>query len=151
MHHEVGKVLRARLVETGGKSRVAIVETNHAVPGIDQHLAKPDRPGSELLAQAHDQHQRIAIFGAQVVLGLSQGVGYPLLMGLSIRYVVQDNRTTAMGLHQAVYSVGMFGGPWLSGILADAMGIQPMFGVTALGCLVLGVGGASMLRRKSEE
>jgi predicted MFS family arabinose efflux permease len=91
------------------------------------------------------------IFGAQVVLGLSQGVGYPLLMGLSIRYVVQDNRTTAMGLHQAVYAVGMFGGPWLSGILADAIGIQPMFGVTALGCLALGIGGASMLRRKSEE
>jgi hypothetical protein len=31
----------------------------------------------------------------------------------------------------------MFAGPWLSGMLADAMGIRPMFGITALGCLVV--------------
>ena len=42
-----------------------------------------------------------------------------------------------MGLHQAVYAIGMFAGPWLSGILADAMGIRPMFGVTAFACLGL--------------
>jgi predicted MFS family arabinose efflux permease len=38
-----------------------------------------------------------------------------------------------------VYGVGMFAGPWLSGILADGIGIQPMFGVTAFACLALGV------------
>jgi DHA1 family multidrug resistance protein-like MFS transporter len=44
-----------------------------------------------------------------------------------------------MGLHQAVYAIGMFGGPWLSGLLADAVGIRPMFGVTAGLCLALGL------------
>jgi MFS family permease len=60
-------------------------------------------------------------------------------MGLGIQQVADAERTTAMGLHQAVYAIGMSGGPWLSGVLADAIGIQPMFGVTAFVCLVLGL------------
>ena len=79
------------------------------------------------------------VFVAQFMLGLSQGIGYPVLMGMSIRHVDDENRTTAMGLHQAVYAIGMFAGPWLSGVLAYAMGIQPMFGVTAFACLLLGL------------
>ena len=79
------------------------------------------------------------VFVAQFWMGVSQGIGYPLLMGLSIRYVADANRTTAMGLHQAVYAVGMFSGPWISGMVADVIGIQPMFAATATGCLVLGL------------
>jgi MFS family permease len=78
------------------------------------------------------------VFVAQFCIGLSMGVSYPVLMGMSIENVVEANRTTAMGLHQAVYAIGMFAGPGLSGVLADAIGIQPMFGVTAFGCLALG-------------
>jgi len=58
---------------------------------------------------------------------------------MSIEHVADDERTTAMGLHQAVYAIGMFSGPSLSGILSDAMGIQPMFGVTAVACLAVGL------------
>jgi MFS family permease len=79
------------------------------------------------------------LFASQFCLGLSQGVGYPVLMGMSIQHVADAERTTAMGLHQAVYAVGMFSGPWLSGIVADAVGIRPMFGVTAVACLALGL------------
>jgi hypothetical protein len=39
----------------------------------------------------------------------------------------------------------MFTGPWLSGILADSIGLQPMFGVTAFICLILGWLGVSRL------
>jgi MFS family permease len=53
-----------------------------------------------------------------------------------------------MGLHQAVYAIGMFGGPWLSGLLADAMGIRPMFGVTAFVCLALGLFATRCLTEK---
>ena len=70
-------------------------------------------------------------------MGLGQGIVYPVLMGMSIRDVADQERTTAMGLHQAVYAAGMFAGPWLSGILADAIGLQPMVGVTAFACLAL--------------
>jgi MFS family permease len=79
------------------------------------------------------------LFVAQLCIGLASGIGYPVLMGLSIQHVADAERTTAMGLHQAVYAIGMFGGPWLSGLLADAIGIRPMFGVTAFLCLALGL------------
>ena len=77
------------------------------------------------------------LFVSQFCIGLAQGISYPLLMGMSIRYVADAERTTAMGLHQAVYAIGMFGGPAVSGKLAEAMGIRPMFGVTAFVCLAL--------------
>jgi DHA1 family multidrug resistance protein-like MFS transporter len=73
------------------------------------------------------------------VVLLAQGISYPVLMGLSIQYVADAERTTAMGLHQAVYAIGMFGGPWLSGWLADAVGIRLTFEVTAFICLALGL------------
>jgi MFS family permease len=63
------------------------------------------------------------VFVAQVCMGAAGGTGYPVLMGMSIEHVDADKRTTAMGLHQAVYAIGMFVGPWLSGILADALGV----------------------------
>lgn len=78
------------------------------------------------------------IFVAQIGIGLGFGICYPVLMGLSIQQVAPSERATAMGLHQAVYAIGMFGGPWLSGLLANAIGIRSMFGVTALLCLGLG-------------
>ena len=85
------------------------------------------------------------VFVGQVLMGLASGIGYPVLMGLSIRYVEEEQRATAMGLFQAVYAIGMFSGPWLSGVLADGVGIQPMFAMTGAVCLVLGLIGARML------
>jgi predicted MFS family arabinose efflux permease len=79
------------------------------------------------------------LFVSQICIGLSTGISYPVLMGMSIRYVGDAERTTAMGLHQAVYAVGMFAGPWVSGWVAEAMGIRPMFGVTAFLCFALGM------------
>lgn len=79
------------------------------------------------------------LFLSQFCIGLSMGISYPVLMGMSIRYVKDAERTTAMGLFQSVYAIGMFGGPWVSGWLADAIGIRPMFGVTAFFCLALGL------------
>ncbi len=78
------------------------------------------------------------IFLAQFLIGISGGVSYPVLMGMSIEHVDDAQRSTAMGLHQSVYAIGMFAGPWLSGIMAEAIGIQFMFGVTAGAALVLG-------------
>ena len=86
-----------------------------------------------------------AIFASQVLLGVGLGIAYPVLMGMSIEYVSDAERATAMGLHQSVYAIGMFAGPWLSGILAASMGIRPMFGVTAFACLALGLAGAHWL------
>jgi len=91
------------------------------------------------------------VFVAQLALGVAQGLGYSVLMGLSIRDVDDSERTTAMGLHQAVYAVGMFAGPWLSGLLADAVGLRPMFGLTAAACLVVPLILIRLLPRRRNE
>ncbi|HSJ53429.1 MAG TPA: MFS transporter, partial [Anaerolineae bacterium] len=78
------------------------------------------------------------IWVAHLFIGIALGISYPVLMGLSIREVAEIERSTAMGLHQAVYAAGMFAGPWLSGILADALGLRPMLGATAFAVLALG-------------
>lgn len=87
------------------------------------------------------------IFVVQICFGLASGIGYSVLMGLSIRDVDETQRATAMGLFQAVYAIGMFAGPWLSGILADSIGIQPMFGVVGVACLVVGLVGVQQLAK----
>ncbi len=89
------------------------------------------------------------LVASQVLVGISYGIGYSILMGMSIEYVESAERTTAMGLHQSVYAIGMFAGPWLSGILANSVGIRPMFGLTAAGTLVIGVFGAAVTTRRS--
>ena len=91
------------------------------------------------------------LFAIQLLIGMSQGINIPVLMGLSIRYVRDSERNTAMGLHQSVYAVGMFLGPWLSGVLAQAIGIRPMLFVTALATLALALPVGSKLGRKPRE
>jgi MFS family permease len=76
------------------------------------------------------------LFVLQSLLGLAHGIGYPTLIGLTIREVEQGQRATAMGLHQTVYALGMFAGPGLSGLLADRTGIRFTFAVIAAGCLL---------------
>ncbi len=90
----------------------------------------------------------VTLFVVQLFIGLSQGINFPVLMGLSIRDVNDCERNTAMGLHQSVYAAGMFGGPWFSGILAQTIGLRWMFIFTALITLVLGCPGALQLKRE---
>jgi MFS family permease len=78
------------------------------------------------------------LFILQGLIGLAVGVCYPVLMGMSIEQVVDAERTTAMGLHQSVYAIGMFGGPWLSGVMAEAFGLRLMFTIIGLAALLLG-------------
>ncbi len=88
------------------------------------------------------------LYAAQALMGVGGGIGYPLLLGLSIQNVEEGERNTAMGLHQAVYGIGMFAGPWLSGLLAVPLGVQPMFAVTAGAVLGIGLLGNWRLNRK---
>lgn len=93
------------------------------------------------------------IFAAQILLGLGAGISGPLCMGMSIQKVEEAERATAMGLHQAVYAIGMFAGPWLSGILTKALGgdltgIQPMFAITTAACFLLSMALTRILSRR---
>jgi predicted MFS family arabinose efflux permease len=88
------------------------------------------------------------LFLIQGLFGIAHGIGYPVLMGLTIRDISAHQRSAAMGMHQSIYAAGTFLGPWASGVLADAIGIRPMFVVNAVLCLALGLAGASVLSRK---
>ena len=78
-----------------------------------------------------------SLFAFTAVIGFVNGFRYPTLMGLAIAHVDPEQRSTAMGIHQAVYSIGMFAGPWVAGLLADSLGLRQMFVVVSLFCLVL--------------
>lgn len=77
------------------------------------------------------------LFVAQFFLGLGEGIIYPLVMGLSIKRVIYSERNTAMGLHQTIYAIGTFAGPWLSGQLAAVIGLRATYGLMAV--LILGL------------
>jgi DHA1 family multidrug resistance protein-like MFS transporter len=91
------------------------------------------------------------LFAGTVCMGFAFGVVYPVLMGMSIRNVEISERTTAMGIHQSLYAVGMFTGPWVSGMLADRLGIRNTFMITA-GFYALAVFAfIALLRRAAEK
>jgi MFS family permease len=93
---------------------------------------------------------RADLFVGTACMGFAYGMMYPILMGMSIEKVEPSQRSTAVGIHQAFYAIGMFSGPWMSGIMADYMGIRPVFFITAAGFLVLSVLLLSILLRREK-
>jgi DHA1 family multidrug resistance protein-like MFS transporter len=77
------------------------------------------------------------IFVGTALMGFAFGIVYPILIGMSIQKVDRAQRNTAMGIHQSLYAVGMWTGPWLAGIVADLLGIRKMFMITGGVYLVL--------------
>jgi MFS family permease len=69
------------------------------------------------------------LFVCGTAIGFVNGFRYPTLMGMSVQGVERSQRSTAMGIHQALYAVGMFSGPWLGGVLADVLGLRSMFAI----------------------
>ena len=83
----------------------------------------------------------------QVVTGIARGITQPALMALAIQDVAPAERATAMGVYQALYSIGMFAGPPISGAIADAVGLPSVFAVAGAVCLAGGFW--SILRRSA--
>ncbi|MCX6022110.1 MAG: MFS transporter [Chloroflexi bacterium] len=74
----------------------------------------------------------------QIISGAGRGVTQPALLALAIRDAAPSERATAMGVYQALYSVGMFAGPPVSGAIADAAGLPTVFAVAGAACLAGG-------------
>ncbi|MBD3185028.1 MFS transporter [Candidatus Poribacteria bacterium] len=58
---------------------------------------------------------------------LFRGLAYPLLMGMAIQGIRQEEKAAAMGFFQAVYAIGMFLGPAISGLIGNAVGLKGVF------------------------
>ncbi len=91
--------------------------------------------GSLLLVPLTTTPEALAI--AQVVGGAGRGSLATLLMALSIRSAPAGCRATAMGVYQALYSIGSFVGPVVSGVLADQLNLDAVFQLSAV--LTLGI------------
>jgi MFS family permease len=72
------------------------------------------------------------LYLAQISGGFSKGLTMSLLMGLSIKNVEPEKRATAMGVFQAVYALGIFAGPFVVGLISDALGLSWGFWLTGV-------------------
>ncbi len=73
-----------------------------------------------------------ALYISQMAAGFGRGLIMALLMGLSIKNFPAAKRATAMGFYQAVYAVGMFIGPVLTGFIAGWFDLNSGFLVIGL-------------------
>lgn len=55
----------------------------------------------------------------QALAGFGTGFTSPVLMSLSIKHMDTGKRATAMGFYQAIYGLGMFGGPLMMVLAGD--------------------------------
>jgi MFS family permease len=68
---------------------------------------------------------------SQLLTGLGYAMAFPSLMALGLSKMPPEKRATAMGFYQAVYGIGIFAGPWLTGVLTDTLGPGPAFWLNA--------------------
>jgi len=82
-----------------------------------------------------------ALGALQVLSGLGRGVTQTILIGLCLRAAPPAEQATAMGAYQAIYAIGMFAGPAVSGPVADHLGLDAVFylsaGVAVLAALLV--------------
>jgi len=76
------------------------------------------------------------IYASQTIGGISNIMTSSILMSMIIRYVPQENQSTAMGLYQALYGIGMTLGPVMTGQLANRAGYSVAYLV--MGAMTLG-------------
>ena len=81
-----------------------------------------------------------------ITLALMQFVGgcggtstFSMIMSDAIRDVKGEQRSTAMGFYQSVYSVGIMAGPTVMGMFIDKFTITPAFSVIGIICIVTAV------------
>lgn len=72
------------------------------------------------------------LYVAQFVGGVGRSMTMPLLMGLSIEQIEIESRSTAMGIFQAVYGIGMVLGPVLLGSISEIYRISTGFFVIGI-------------------
>ena len=81
-----------------------------------------------------------ALFAVQICVGIIAGILGAIFMAMSIRFVPEEKKATAMGIYQALYAGGILLGPIITGILIDGVGYNQAFnamGVVALIDLLL--------------
>ena len=76
------------------------------------------------------------LYALQVINGFGVGLVYPLLFGLAIQPVSEEQQGTAMGFFQSLYALGMSLGPFISGVVGERLGLSSIFILSGILCLV---------------
>ena len=84
---------------------------------------------------------------ASAAVGLGVGLLGPTLMTTAVQGFSPERRGAAMGFYQALYSIGMFGGPAVAGLIGARLGMGGLFLTTAALAAVAAAGSAAVLRR----
>jgi MFS family permease len=75
-----------------------------------------------------------ALLLTQVLASVGRGICDPILLSVSMRSVPPHERGSGTGVFQAIYAIGMFGGPAVGGFAADRFGLPSVFLLTASLC-----------------
>ncbi len=67
------------------------------------------------------------LFVVQGLAGLGSGLIYPILTGLALKAVREDQQATAMGFYHSLYAGGMALGPMLAGVIGERWGLPAIF------------------------
>jgi len=67
------------------------------------------------------------LFTVQIAASIGGAIVGTLLLGLCVKDISVEKRATAMGFFQAVYGLGMFLGPFVTGIISDGLGLMTAF------------------------
>ena len=86
----------------------------------------------------------------QFLAGLGNSLCFVLLNGLAIRDFEGSRRGAAMGIFQAVYALGMFLGPLMTGFLADHFSISASISLTGCTGILLILMGVCAFHGKKE-
>jgi|LSQX01.3.fsa_nt_gb MFS family permease len=90
------------------------------------------------------------LYVIQALSGFGRGLILPSLMSMSIQGVPDARKGTAMGFFQATYALGMFGGPALSGMMSELIGLRGIFFCTGGIGLVTALAAQRLLRSPME-
>jgi MFS family permease len=90
---------------------------------------------SSLLMMAYASNIPLMLL-LQVIGGLGKGLLTPTLTALAISQINPALQSTAISFFQAVYSLGMIGGPIIIGVFADRYGMASGFWIVTLLCLL---------------
>ena len=93
------------------------------------------------------------LYLAQILCGLGNLLLFSILAAMAIRYIPQENKSTAMGLFQALYGIGMTIGPLLLSNMVAAWNYRTaylVFGAIAVVSLILAAVTLPMLAHRME-
>lgn len=82
----------------------------------------------------------LLMYVAQIIGGFANAVLTSVLMASCIAYVAPEKKSTAMGLYQAIYGIGMTIGPVIMGSFVDWSGYGGAFSLFALCALAAAIG-----------